>query len=509
MRISNSYSKWLLLSVFVMGIYNSCTDLDEELFDQVTADNFFNTDEEFISALGAAYTSLYGVMGGHNATWSIQEVSTDEFIVPQRGQDWFDGGIWLRMHRHEYNPSEDYFNNAWNQMYSGISNCNRLIFQFEQLDAEGSDAFIAELKVLRALFYYWLLDMFGNVPIIETFDVPEGFSPPNNSRQEVFNFVEQELLANLDLVTETVGGEAYARINKFATHAILAKLYLNSEVYIGTPRWEDAIAQCDEIINSGNYNLEPNYFSNFQADNSVSAENIFVIPYDEVFATGFNIPQMTLHYASQATFNLAAQPWNGYCTLQEFYESYADDDVRKQGFLEGPQFTVTGERVVDNGAETSDPDGPPLTFTPEINEHFPNAIRQAGVRAAKFEYEVGAQPDLNNDFPIFRYGDVLLMKAEALMRLGNTSEALPLANEIHTRAGLAPYTADQLTLDELLAERGREMFMEGYRRQDLIRFGKYNDPWEFKPASDPFRNIFPIPVQQLDANKSLTQNPGY
>ena len=502
------YGRVWLLSFFMLGAYNSCTDLEEEVFDRVTADNFFQSDEEFISALGGAYSALDNIWGGHNGTWSTQEVTSDEFMVPQRGQDWFDGGIWLRAHRHEWTPTEPWLNNAWNQLYSGVNACNRVIDQFTSLNVEGSDAFIAELRVLRGIFYLQLLDIFGNVPLVTSFDVTE--PPANSTRAEVFNFIESDVSASVNLLTETNGGVAYGRVNKWTAHALLTRLYLNAEVYTGTPRWSEVVAQADQIINSGVYSLETNYFANFAADNAGSSENIFVKVYDRVFSPNFQIVAMTLHYNSQATFNLTFQPWNGYCSLQEFYESYAEDDARRASFLAGPQFAADGSRVTDIGAEPNDPDGPPLTFTPEINEHFPNALRQAGVRAAKFEFESGATNNLDNDFPIFRYGDVLLSKAEALMRMNGEgdAEALALVNQIHERAGLAPYTA--LTFDELLAERGREMFMEAVRRQDLIRFGKWGDEWDFKPASDAsVRQLMPIPTPQLDANKSLQQNPGY
>ena len=497
-----------LLSFLMLGVYNSCTDLDEEVFDRVTADNFFQSDEEFISALGGAYSSLGNIWGGHGGTWSAQEVSSDEFMVPQRGQDWFDGGIWLRAHRHEWTPTEPWLDGSWNQLYAGVNACNRVIDQFSALNVEGSDAFIAELKVLRAVYYLSLMDMFGNIPLVTSFDVTE--PPTNSSRAEVFNFIESDVTSSLNLLTDQNGGAAYGRINKWTAHALLVRLYLNAEVYTGTPRWSDVITQADQIINSGTFSLESNYFANFAADNAGSSENIFVKVYDRVFSGGFNIPAMTLHYNSQFTFDLTFQPWNGYCSLQEFYESYAEDDARRASFLAGPQFASDGSRIIDNGAEEADPDGAPLTFTPEINEHFPGALRQAGVRAAKFQFAAGATENLDNDFPIFRYGDVLLSKAEALMRLNGEGdgEALALVNQIHERAGLAPYGS--ITFDELLAERGREMFMEAVRRQDLIRFGKWGDEWDFKPASDAtVRQLYPIPTPQLDANKNLVQNPGY
>lgn len=500
------HGRVLLLSFLMLGVYNSCTDLDEELFDQVTEDNFFQTDAEFISALGGAYSSLT-TGGNHGGWWSAQTVSSDEAMIPQRGQDWFDGGVWLRCHRHEWNPLEGWLNGSWNSLFTGVSSCNRVIDQFTQLNVEGSDAFIAELRVLRAFFYLQLMDLFGNVPITTSFDET---NPAPSSRQEVFNFIESEVLASINLLSTVNGGEAYGRVNKWTAHALLTKMYLNAEVYTGSARYQDVITQADEIINSGVFSLESNYFANFSADNVGSSENIFVKVNDRVFSGGFNLPAMTLHYNSQNTFNLTFQPWNGYCSLQEFYESYASDDARRESFLEGPQFASNGDRIEDSGAEAADPDGPPLTFTPEINEHFPNALRQAGVRLNKFEFQTGATENLDNDYPYYRYADVLLSKAEALMRLNGEGDAgaLALVNQVHERAGLAPYSA--ITFDELLAERGREMFLEMSRRQDLIRFGKWGDEWNFKPASDSeVRKLFAIPQPQLDANSNLVQNPGY
>lgn len=216
------------------------------------------------------------------------------------------------------------------------------------------------------------------------------------------------------------------------------------------------------------------------------------------------------------------QPWNGFCSLQEFYESYEDGDLRKGkpntlagpsgvrgNFLVGPQFSSGGVILVDNDASAAaDPD-PVLNFNPTINEIQPNAYREAGARVGKFEFALGATENLDNDFPVFRYADILLTKAEALWRQNPASaEALALVNQIRARAGVDPFTS--LTADNLLAERGREMFAELKRRTDLIRFNKYNDARWAKPAdASKHVNIFPIPRAQLDANKSLVQNPGY
>lgn len=514
--------KVLLIGVLLVSFNQSCTNLDEELFDEVRATDFFKTDEEFIAALGAAYTSLYGLQN-HGNYFSSQEVASDEMMIPQRGTDWFDGGIWLRTHRHESVPTDGNVNNAWNFLFGGVNTCNRLLFQFQelvdqgQLDQSAADPFLAELKVLRGLWYLWLLDLYGNVPIVEDFDVPADFAPPTAPRADVYAWLEAELLENVPKLTTTVDGSTYARIQYYVGQAILAKLYLNAEVYKGSPEWEKAIAACDEIIDSGEYSLEANYFANFNTLNSTSSENIFVIPYDQVFAQGFNVHHMTLHYQSQNTFLLQDQPWNGYCSLQEFYNSYDDNDLRKGeygtiavrgNFFAGPQYAADGKTpLIDDNA--SDPGGPEIVFTPEVNELFPNCYRQAGVRVGKFEIAVGATPNLSNDFPIFRYADILLMKAEAMHRMSpGDAEALALVNQVRTRSFPAePFT--ELTDENLLAERGREMFYEGWRRSDLIRFDKYTDEWFFKPASDETDILFPIPQPALDANPNLVQNPGY
>ena len=514
------FNKIMLAGALVAFSSQSCTNLDETPFSELTNETFPTTEEQFISALGATYTSLYG-FANHGGLFSANEVSSDEIMIPQRGSDWFDGGIWLRCHRHQYTANEGFVSGGWNFLYGGINNCNRVIALFDQLvqdgkvSAEQAASFIGEVKVLRAFFYYWLLDSYGNVPIVTSFASSEP-NPPTKSRSEVFAFIEGELNENVPNLTKKVDGSTYARINYYVGKALQAKLYLNAGVYTGSPRWADAAAACDEIINSGTYSLEGNYFANFNARNEGSKENIFVIPYDRNQATGFNLPAMTLHYSSQETFNLTFQPWNGYCTLQEFYDSYEDGDVRKGeygnqkvrgNFHAGPQYKANGiDRVLDSSAD--DPGGPELEFTPEVNALEPNAHRQAGARVGKFEFVSGATPDLDNNFPLLRYADVLLMKAEALWHQNNSSsEALALVNQVRQRAGADEFSS--LTPEDLLAERGRELFYEGWRRSDLVRFGKFDDPWAFKPASDPCKALFPIPAEQIQANPALQQNPCY
>lgn len=513
--------KLTMVCFAIIAFMPACTNLEEELFSEVTADNFFQTEEELISALGAAYTAMYGYAnGGYGST---QEVSSDELTVPTRGPDWGDGGHWVRLHQQNWTSEDPEPNGSYSFLFGGVASCNRLIFQFEELGNPLTDPFIGELKALRAVYYMWLLDQFGNVPIVTSFADADP-APATNTRAEVYAFVESELTENLSKVSTAVDGTTYGRVNQMVVQMALAKLYLNAEVYTGTPQWSKALTACDAIINSGNYSMEADYFANFNIENSGSSEFIFAIPYDAVFAGGHNLVMRTLSYINQQTYSLAAQPWNGWCTMEDFYNSYEDGDLRKgtpnteegpstqrSNFLIGPQWDISGKvRLTDSGTLASgvDPDGELFTIRAEINELFPNAWREAGARVSKYEFEIGGQPNMNNDFPVFRYTDVLLMKAEALWRMDNgSSEALALVNMVRDRVEVAPFT--ELNAENLLAERGREMFMENHRRTDLIRFGVYTDAWWEKPAQDECKELLPIPKSQIDANPNLVQNPCY
>jgi starch-binding outer membrane protein, SusD/RagB family len=535
-NMKNSKMRRLLMTGMGIVFFTfSCTNLDEELYDSVTADKFFKTNEEFIAALGQAYSSFGGI-GNHFGLWTINELSSDELVICTKGGDWYDGGVLIEMHRHQFTPGNPLFNSAWGFIYGGINTANRLIYQFGESDSASKEAFIAELRAVRALWYYWALDAFGNVPLVVNFT--DASKPATKSRAEIYAFVEQELTAVIPLLPTAKSAATYGRMTKWAALAIRCKLYLNAGVFTGTPQWQKAIDDANDIITNGGYTLEGVYKSNFAINNAGSKENIFVYPYDKVFAQGFNWVAMTNHVASQPTFNFTFQPWNGYQTMEEFYNSYIDpaqnpgpqgpvwkgltkdtspadgisDDIgtvdsRLSNFLVGPLYNQSGGRTLDGGFEPNDFDGAPITLTPFLNEIYPQGLRQAGARIAKYEFEVGGTNNMSNDFVIFRLGDIILSLAEAKHRLGQTAEALVLVNNIRTRSGVTPYTT--LTDDLLFAERGREMYAEMTRRQDLIRFGKFNNPWWEKAASDVKYKLFPIPKPQLDANNLLVQNPGY
>ncbi|RZK47355.1 MAG: RagB/SusD family nutrient uptake outer membrane protein, partial [Pedobacter sp.] len=452
-----SFSRYPLMLLLFVG---SCTKLDEKelLFDRATDENYGKTDAELVSLIAAAYTNLYGSFGADGNIMCLQEVPSDEIVVPTRGPDWGDGGHWVRLKLHTYQAADQKISGTWNFLFKGVNTCNRVLLNLEPLGTPESLKFISELKALRAIYYYWLLDLFGNVPI--SIDFTKTDPPPNNTRKEVYDFVEKELLAALPDLQKTGpnANETYGRVNYYTAQAILAKLYLNAEVYSGTPQWDKAIAACDEIINSASFALMPNYRDNFKKENKGSTEFIWVIPYDEIQAQGFNLPHATLHMANQSTYQMGGQPWNGWATVQEFYNSYIDPtqnpgpqgqvvgldptgsmitgtrDNRLTNFLVGKQFNADGVTpLLDGAADVADPDGPQINFTPYMNELQPGAWRQSGARINKWEYYRGMTGQLSNDWVICRYADILLTKAESIARTNanwNEPTALALVNQI-------------------------------------------------------------------------------
>ena len=384
--------------------------------------------------------------------------------MPTRGPDWGDGGHWVRLKRHQYVATDPLPANAWNFCYTGITTCNQLIYTFTQRNTANTLKFIPELKSLRAIYYYWLLDWFGNVPL--SIDFTDTKPPTNATRQQVFDFIEKELKDNAGALPKPKGVpdiNSYGHVNYFTNWACLAKLYLNAQIYTGTQQYAKAVAACDTIINAGLYSLMPNYADNFSQNNSGSKEAIWAVPFDHIKLTGFNMVMMTLSYLNQQTYNINAQPWNGFASTAEFYNSYIDpaqnpgpqgkviglsptgdsvtgtlDKRMQNNFLVGPQFSATGARLSDDGADQTDPDGKPFTFTPFINQLEPNAWRQSGARISKWQFYLGETSDMDNDFAVFRYADILLTKAEAAARLANNwndGTALALVNQIRTVHG--------------------------------------------------------------------------
>lgn len=513
-----------LAAVFALALlvvpFNSCTDLDSEVFSDLTPSNFPTGEVDVIAAFASCYTNLYGFQN-HGGYMSSIEIASDEAMIPQKGSDWFDGGIWLRQHAHTYNATEGHLNGSWQFLYRGALQCNEVINLINGAAAGGvitedqRAAFVAELRSLRAMFYFWLIDAFGDVPLVTGDEETVDLQPARTPRAEVFNFIVSELEDASTVLSRGTGVSTYGRFNYYAAQALLSRVYLNAEVMTGTANWT-AAANAAQNVMDGAYSLESDYHANFAPDNdrafAGTSENILVIPYDPITAPGFNLVQMTLHYNSQATFGLQETPWNGYTTLQEFYESYDDADLRKGqmsnqdvpgNFLAGQQFDMDGNPQMDGDNL--------LFFTPEVNELFPDASRTGGARIFKFNFPEGSGSNMPNDFPLLRYSEVLLNRAEALWRQSNTNqEAIMLVNMVRNRAyGNTDNEFTTLTEENLYDERGRELFFEAIRRTDQIRFGTYGDAWFAKQPSGPDKEIFPIPINQLNANRNLTQNPGY
>ncbi|MDR1602011.1 MAG: RagB/SusD family nutrient uptake outer membrane protein [Tannerella sp.] len=489
------YSIWLSVSLFLI----SCTDLSETFYSTIPQDQYGSTTEEINSLIGPAYGTINAYTGDVFANLSPW-VTGDDLMVPARGLDWYSGGINLRTHTHEWSARET--PNCWR--FSQVTTINKIIKLLDEatIEIENKDRIYAELRGLRAFWYFYMLDHLGNIPIVTSFDITE--LPTNNTRKEVYGFVESELLAIENVLTEEKSMNTYTKFTKWVAYTLLAKFYLNAEVYTGTPQWEKCITYCQKVIDSNLYELEPDIFNCFKVNNESSVENIWSIPYDADYFNGFNPYQCSWHYASYQTFDQQYSSWNGICAVPSFVKAFDPEDARYKSFLIGIQYKSNGEPLYTRDGVT------PLNFTVEVAD-FANATENEGARLFKWEVEKNARGSLNNDFAIFRYSDILLMKAECLLRLGNEPEARTIVNQVRARNFQTPKPYEALTLDILLRERAFEFVFEGWRRNDLIRFDRFKDAWDFKPEDPADRHtyLFPIPLDVMDKNPNLKQNPGY
>lgn len=491
----------VLFSLFMFPLFFGCTKVDEEVYDKYPADEFYGSPEGADVALAGVYAKVGGNWGGvgyagaDNGWYDLNTMSTDEQVIPHRNT-----GDWqldfARLYLHQWLPTDYIINNTWNWLYSSIFSANLAV---EQLENSGADIEkIAEARTLRAFFYYLLMDDFGNVPFYTENSVTVD-QLPQISREELYNFVVEELTANVEHLPTTKGGSFYGRFNRWAGYALLAKVYLNAEVYTGTPQYEKTI-ETIEKLEEGGFSLHAG---------AASETSPLGFQYYELF--GDRLPEDETILAMYATANVVSRNiytvrslsgphaqavfgysgWNGTIVPNDFYSLYSDGDIRKVQFQVGPQ-----------------PGG--VEYTPEVNNlDNPGAAPFAGVRNMKF-YPVEPMDGggASNDFPIYRYADFVLMKAESLVRIGRAAEAKPLVDAVRQRAGMQPLENDP-TLADVYNERSLELNWEGHRRQDMIRFGTFLEPNKFRGASPEYRSLFPIPTSALDANPNLVQNPGY
>ena len=501
-------------SIFVIISISSCTkDLRKNIYSAVPEQNFWQTPEQVAAGVAPAYQALTQIPD--DAVHDLMEITGGEIIAPTRGEDWDDNGEWRALWQHTWKPGLGILNDAWSEIYDGIGKANFTLSVVNSLSQKPAniDNINAELIVLRDYYYFLAMDMYGNVPLVTDFNTDPN-SVTNSSRKDVFSFLENELKENIPLLSSTKDAGTYGRITKWSGYTLLAKMYLNAEIYTGQQRFADCISACDSVINSGKY-LLGDYFQNFAVDNEGSPENIFVVPFDKANIPGNYWEMETLHYQLNEKYNLLSNPWNGFCSTFEYYSQFDDADNRKKMFLAGQQYDNAGNPLFD--AQT----GLPLKISPYVNElsNAADSFRLAGVRNIKYAPEAGTgdgdQVCQSNDMVLFRYADVLLMKAEAELRSNtNLNDAVNLVNEVRERAyGNSDHNwkLSNLTLSNLLAERQREFAWEFWARNDAVRFGTFGNARipDKKKDKDAHFEIFPVPAPQISSNPNLKQNPGY
>ena len=489
-----------------------CTDLTEVPKSSISPENFYANEAEVIGGLASVYAQLRATTDEY---YNVTEVSSDEIIVPTRGTDWYDNGKWLDLDRQTYTPNSpgglDNINSVWVELFRGVARANVALAAVEKVNFASKPIVQAELRTLRAFYYYLLQDLFGGVPIVTDVAIQPR---PQNTRAEVFKFIEDELNATRAVLPPTWAPEWNGRLTRGAADAILASLYINAEVFTGTvsatglqrgtQRWQDAVAASDRLINSGVYSLATNWRSNFTADNHTSPEIIMAVKYIAQDGLGLNFLMRALHYTQYD----ALQPWNGFATIAETYGAFDPDDRRREIFLEGRQFNLI------TGAPVNDRAGNPLVFTPNIDDPT-KAGEGAGVRIAKWPVDPAHVAQHNgNDYAHFRLAEIYLIKAEALNELGRTAEAISLINLVRARNFATPEPvaaglSAAAVRNAIVSERLFELTAEGKRRQDLIRANRWSAAWFNKAVREPYRVLMPVPQIQIETNPLLKQNPGY
>lgn len=564
---------------FILGASMYLTScLDEHPKDQLDEDAIYSSASDIYTN---AVASLYNYIGGTNESEGIQgtcrgiydynTLTTDEAIIPTRGGDWYDGGLWIAMYQHSWTSTDEPLYDTWKYIYKVIVLANKSL---DIIDAKASiltsdqiNMFKAEVKAIRALMYYEALDMFGRIPIVlssgeksiyNSASTSSGITitdvalPTQSERSVAFNFVFNELQAALPYLPDehsNMEGKYYGRITRPAAHFLLAKLALNAEIYAYdnwtqgfnnrpsgndiyfTPQaanlatsetkaihsasenkmnaWETCIFYCDKLAEEG-YILEPDYAFNFSTHNETSKENIFTIPMDKnIYTNQFHYLFRSFHYTHGGALGWGSE--NGTCatisTMRANRYGKTDEDPRcKTNFVAGVVKVDGKELIMDNGK--------PLEYQPfEVAQNLTGSkyILTAGARMGKYEVDRTSYMDgklQSNDIVLFRYADVLLMKAEAKVRNGEDG-SIEL-NMVRNRVGLPTTKA---TLSNILEERLLELVWEGCRRQDLIRFGKFTDAYDLRTPlngeTSGYTTVFPIPQKCIDLNKNLVQNKGY
>ncbi|MFI8379117.1 RagB/SusD family nutrient uptake outer membrane protein [Leeuwenhoekiella sp. NPDC079379] len=516
-----------VLGLFVSLSFLACTNLEEEVFSEITEDSFVPADEDIVALTASAYTPLRYIMSWQGL-FDVQEESGDTFITPTRPNGWDDGGTYKRMHFHTWDETQYQPRNTWLTCFRGVNNINRVISQLESgslpVTPEQAATVISELRALRGLYYSILLDTHGNVPILKDFSDE---IPQQSTRQQVYDFVVSELTEVIPDLSETVDATTYGRLTKYAAMQILARVYLNAEVYTGTAKWAECLALCNQIIDSGAYKLDIDYGAIFTTENQNSPEIVFAIPYDQIYAGEWNQHMKMLLPSHRDVFKMQSQPWGGSSANPQIINSYENGDKRlDETWLKGDQKNAdTGETLFTL-----------VNFMPSI--YF--CEFEEGLRCHKYDIAPGSNSRLSNDFPMFRYTDVLMMKAETLLRTNRADEAALIVSNIRSRAFdnaedaivtgaelIGDTTVEYGVLGEdgsvtdagdttpviygrFLDELAWEFTAEARRRTDMIRFGVYQTKsWYNHTPKGNHTTLFPIGLEELNTNPNLKQNIGY
>ena len=549
--------KRLTLFLTILSVLSLTSCLDEHIKDQLTEDQIYNSASDvYINAVASLYNNIgganesEGLQGTCRGIYDYNTLTTDEAIIPIRGGDWYDGGLWNSMYCHTWTAADDPLYDTWKYLYKSIMLSNHSLDIIREksalLTTDQRQTYEAEVKALRALFLYYAMDMYGRVPIVLTNTEAQtlGLSYVNGSntlptqaeRSQTYRFVFDQLQQALPYLPDGQSqkeGDCYGRITQSVAHFLLAKLALNAEIYSyddwtrgydnrpngkniyftvnGEQKnaWQTCVYYCDQLGSDG-YNLESDYAFNFSTHNETSVENIFTIPMDKnIYTNQFHYLFRSYHYAHGGALGWGSE--NGTCAT--------NSTMRANHYGEGNQDKrcainfVAGEVKVDGKTITID-NGAPLVYQPfEVKQNLTNSpyIKTAGARMGKYEvdrtsYMDGKLP--SNDIVLYRYADALLMKAEALVR--NGQDGYQPLNAVRQRVGMPSRPA---TLSNILEERLLELVWEGWRRQDLIRFGKFTEAYDLRTPlageQTGYTTVFPIPQTCIDLNHKLEQNVGY
>lgn len=541
----HNITHWLSkLSALLIATTTLSACLNEDTRDRLGSDETY---ADASSLMLNTVATLYNYIGGHeesqglqgtyNGVYDLNTFTTDEAMLPTRGGDWYDGGWWQSLYLHTWKPRDTPFYNTWCYLYKVIMLCNSSL---ETLKAHESmlttaqyQEATAEVRGLRAMYYFYAMDLFGNIPL-----VTDSQAKPSDvaqvPRSQTFNFVYDELRDVAPYLNEAHSNQQnnyYGRFTRPVAYFLLAKLALNAEIYSDDnwtdgrqPQgnsimleadgrklnaWQACITWCDKLKEEG-YKLANDYASNFSIHNETSEENIFIIPMDKYLYTNqYQYLFRTRHYKHGGALGMDAE--NGTCATLSAVEAYGygTDSLDNRYSINFSSDTLR----IDGKVVTLD-DGTPLVYDPlAVRLDLKNSPKEktAGARMAKYETDRQAFLDgklQSNDIVLFRYADVVLMRAEAMARDGQ--DAAPYLNEIRARVNMPDRKA---TLGNILKERLLEMMWEGWRRNDLIRFGLFHKAYDQRPQQaneeKGYTTVFPIPQRVLDLNHLLKQNPGY